>query len=71
MQFTGRVGQIDYERGLFILQTQNGNYTVSLPYNPPQATVDYFRRLRTGDNVRLEATSLGTRFPNDGYFRSR
>lgn len=59
-QYTGRVGQIDYDRGVFLLQTQNGNLTVSLPYNPPQATVDYFRRLRSGDTVRLEATSVGT-----------
>lgn len=59
MQFAGRVAQIDYDRGRFVLQTQSGNYTVSLPYNPPQATLDYFRRLRTGDSVRLEATSLG------------
>lgn len=59
-QYSGRVGQIDYDRGLFILQTQSGNYTVSLPYNPPRATVDYFRRLRTGDTVNLEATSIGS-----------
>ena len=58
-QFAGRVGQIDYDRGVFILQTQSGNLTVSLPYNPPQATLDYFRRLRSGDTVRLEATSIG------------
>lgn len=59
-QFSGRVGQIDYERGVFVLQTQSGTLTVSLPYNPPQATVDYFRRLRAGDTVRLEATPIGT-----------
>lgn len=58
-QFSGRVGQVDYDRGVFVLQTQNGNLTVSLPYNPPQATVDYFRRLRSGDTVRLEATPIG------------
>lgn len=59
-QYTGRVGTIDHDRGAFVLQTQNGNYTVTLPYNAPRATVDYFNRLRTGDTVRLEATSLGT-----------
>lgn len=57
-QFSGRVGQIDQNRGLFVLQTQTGNVTVSVPYNASQATVDYFRRLRTGDTVRLEAVPV-------------
>jgi exosome complex RNA-binding protein Csl4 len=60
VQISGRIGQIDHDRGLFVLQGQNGNVTVSLPYNAPQATVDYFRRLRTGDSVRLEAAPLGS-----------
>jgi hypothetical protein len=59
-QFTGRVGQIDHSRGWFVLQAQSGNLTVSLPFNPPQATLDYFNRLRTGDSVRVEATIVGT-----------
>lgn len=59
-QYSGRVTQIDVDRGYFVLQDQVGNITVTLPYNPPQATVDYFRRLRVGDNVRLEASSIGT-----------
>lgn len=59
-QLTGRVGQIDQQRGLFVLQTQSGNITVTLPYNPPQATRDYFLRLRTGDTVHLEAIPLGS-----------
>lgn len=58
-QFAGRVGQIDYERGYFELQTDySGTLTVSLPYNPPSATVDQFRRLRRGDTVRIEATPV-------------
>jgi hypothetical protein len=57
-QYSGRIGQIDQDRGLFVLQMQNGNVTVSVPYNAPQATIDYFRRLRVGDNVRLEATAV-------------
>jgi hypothetical protein len=59
-QYTGRVAQIDVDRGYFVLQDQVGNITVTLPYNPPRATLDYFRRLRVGDTVRLEATSVGT-----------
>lgn len=59
-QFQGRVGSVDHDRGWFVLQTQSGNVTVSLPYNPPQATLDYFHRLRTGDTVRLEATPIGS-----------
>ena len=55
-QLSGRVGQIDHSRGMFQVQTQQGTYTVSLPYNPGAANTDYFNRLRTGDNVRLEGT---------------
>ena len=58
-QMYGRVGQIDHNRGMFQLQTQQGTVTVSLPYNPGNATTDYFNRLRTGDNVRLEGTFTG------------
>jgi hypothetical protein len=60
MQFYGRVTSIDQQRGTFVLQTQNGSVIVSLPYNPPRATSDYFYRLRAGDTVRLEATMIGT-----------
>jgi len=56
--FSGRVSQLDVSNGRFLLQTQNGNVTVSLPYNAPRATVDYFRRLRNGDTVSLEAVLL-------------
>jgi hypothetical protein len=58
-QMYGRVGQIDHNRGMFQLQTQQGTVTVTLPYNPGNATTDYFNRLRTGDNVRLEGTFTG------------
>ncbi|HEX2168433.1 MAG TPA: hypothetical protein VHG09_14455 [Longimicrobiales bacterium] len=57
-QYSGRVGQIDHERGLFVLQMPNGNVTVSVPYNAPQATIDYFHRLRVGNDVRLQATTI-------------
>jgi hypothetical protein len=59
-QLSGRVGQIDHNRGTFQVQTQQGTYTVSLPYNPGNATTDYFHRLRTGDTVRLEGTVVGS-----------
>ncbi|HEU4880771.1 MAG TPA: hypothetical protein VFT45_00960 [Longimicrobium sp.] len=59
-QIYGRVGQIDQARGMFQLQTQQGTFVVSLPYNPGAATADYFNRLRTGDNVRLEGTVTGS-----------
>lgn len=58
MQFSGRVTEVNTTGGTFLLQTASGTVTVSLPYNPPQATLDYFRRLRAGDNVRLEAIPL-------------
>ncbi|MBW3569960.1 MAG: hypothetical protein KY467_02525 [Gemmatimonadetes bacterium] len=58
-QMAGRVGQIDHNRGTFQLQTQQGTFVVSLPYNPGNATTDYFHRLRTGQTVRLEGTFMG------------
>ena len=58
-QMYGRVGQVDYERGTFQLQTQQGTYVVQMPYNPGPATNDDFRRLRTGHTVRLEGTIVG------------
>jgi hypothetical protein len=59
LQMYGTVGRIDYNQGWFELRTQNGTATVTLPYNAGDATTDYFRRLRTGMNVRLEGTNLG------------
>jgi hypothetical protein len=59
-QIYGRVGQIDHARGMFQLQTQQGTFVVSLPYNPGNVTTDYFNRLRTGDNVRMEGTVTGS-----------
>jgi hypothetical protein len=58
-QLYGTVGRIDYNQGWFELRTQNGTATVTLPYNAGDATTDYFRRLRTGQTVRLEGSMLG------------
>jgi hypothetical protein len=59
-QVDGRVGQIDQSRGFFELQTQHGTYTVVMPSNATGATVDAFRRLRSGQSVRIEGTVQGT-----------
>ena len=59
VQLSGTVGRIDYNQGWFELRTQNGTATVRLPYNAGEAQADYFRRLRTGQNVRVEGTNLG------------
>jgi hypothetical protein len=58
-QFYGTVGRIDYNQGWFELRTQQGTATVTLPYNAGDAQSDYFRRLRTGQSVRLEGSLLG------------
>ena len=58
-ELVGTVGRIDYNQGWFEMRTQNGTATVSLPYGAGEATQDYFRRLRTGMNVRIEGTHLG------------
>ncbi|HEX6132365.1 MAG TPA: hypothetical protein VFZ24_00195 [Longimicrobiales bacterium] len=60
VQLSGTVSQIDHNRGTFVLLTQGGSVTVTLPYNPPQATLNYFHSLRNGNTVRLEATQTGT-----------
>ena len=60
IQLSGTISQINQNNGTFVLQTQNGNVTVALPYNPPTATVNYFRQLRNGNTVKLEATQVGT-----------
>jgi hypothetical protein len=57
-QLAGRISQIDYNRGTFQLQMQQGAVVVALPYNPGQPTNDYFRRLRVGDSVRIEGTLM-------------
>jgi hypothetical protein len=60
-QLTGRVGQVDQQRGWFTLQTSYaGTVTVTLPYNPGSATVQQFNRLRSGDSVRIEGTPVGS-----------
>ncbi|HYW14021.1 MAG TPA: hypothetical protein VE871_18800 [Longimicrobium sp.] len=59
VQLAGTVGRIDYNQGWFELRTQSGTATVRLPYNAGEAQVDYFRRLRTGQSVRLEGTNVG------------
>lgn len=60
LQLSGTVSQIDHNRGTFVLLTQSGNVTVTLPYNPPQATLNYFHGLRNGNTVRLEGTQTGS-----------
>jgi len=51
----GTVERIQYERGVFDLRTRSGElFMVSLPYTARAADVDTFRRLRTGDYVRVE-----------------
>ena len=51
----GTVERIQSDRGIFDVRTRSGDlFTVSLPYNARAVDVESFRRLRTGDYVRLE-----------------
>lgn len=51
----GTVEKIQYDRGIFDVRTRSGEvFTVSLPYSARAVEVESFRRLRTGDYVRLE-----------------
>ena len=60
VQASGTVRQIDYQRGLFTLQTTQGTVTVSLPYNPSAGTVDRFESLDSGERVTVEGYLVGT-----------
>ena len=51
----GTVDRIDYDRGIFDVRTRDrGTISVALPFNARTSDVDAFRRLRTGDTVRVE-----------------
>ena len=54
VQASGTVQQIDYQRGWFDLQTSSAVITITLPYNPPSATVNAFEQLDRGDRVTVE-----------------
>ena len=54
----GSVRQVDYNNGLFTLNTYNGIVTVSMPYNARRQDVTTFQNLRNGDNVRLYGVYL-------------
>jgi hypothetical protein len=51
----GTVERIQYDQGIFDVRTRASDLlTVSLPYSARASDVESFRRLRTGDYVRLE-----------------
>jgi translation initiation factor IF-1 len=53
----GSVERIQYDMGVFDVRTRNGDLvTVSIPYRANTADIDNFRRLRTGDYVRVEGS---------------
>ncbi|HEX8431747.1 MAG TPA: hypothetical protein VF625_10675 [Longimicrobium sp.] len=58
-QFTGTVGQVDTQRGIFELRTQQGTLVVTLPYRPSTQDEQRFRSLRAGQSVRVQGR-LGT-----------
>ncbi len=57
--FDGHIASIDYQRGYFQFEeSRGGRVTVAMPYNPRDADLRHFRRLRRGDRVRFEGTFL-------------
>ncbi len=50
-RFSGTVGYIDTQRGVFELRTQNGAAQVALPYNVNSQDNQRFRSLRSGQNI--------------------
>jgi hypothetical protein len=60
VQIAGRVTAINHSGGSFTVRTQGGDVVITLPYNAPQATVNYFHQLRVGNDVRVEAAMVGS-----------
>jgi hypothetical protein len=59
--FQGTVRQIDSQNGLFTINNGAGyEITVSMPFNPRQQDVDYFRRLARGQTVRFYGVALNS-----------
>ena len=58
-QLYGQVRQVDHQNGFFQLQTQQALYTIVLPPNPGNATMQYFHNLREGQTVTVEGTLTG------------
>lgn len=58
-RFDGRIGWVDTDRGRFQLRSSRASYTVTLPYDANRSTIDRFRRLRAGNNVRIQGELLG------------
>ena len=56
VRLEGNVQYVDYNRGLFSVNTNQGTVTVSLPYNVSATDANYFRNLRQGQYVRVEGT---------------
>ena len=54
----GTVRQVDYQNGMFTLNTGGTTLTVSLPYNVSRADQSRFQSLRAGDAVRLYGVFL-------------
>jgi hypothetical protein len=57
----GRVVRVQQREGRFELRTGRSSVWVSLPYNASSSVRDRFRRLRQGDDVRVEGVWLNDR----------
>ena len=60
LQMSGRVGQVDHQRGFFDLRTQQGTYTIFVPSTAGAANIEYFHRLQTGNTISIEGTLTDT-----------
>jgi hypothetical protein len=58
-RFSGTVGYIDAQRGIFELRTQNGSAQVALPYGVSAQDDQRFRSLRSGQGVTLDGRTGG------------
>jgi hypothetical protein len=55
----GRVGRVSRGEGRFELRTGSRIVRVTLPYRPSPSVESRFRRLRTGETVRVEGVWMG------------
>jgi hypothetical protein len=61
-RLTGEVGTVEQDRGRFELNVEGREaLTVSLPFNPPPAVANRFRRLEQGETVSVEVEPLAER----------
>jgi hypothetical protein len=59
LQIEGRVSWVNNQNGQFGLNSNRGQFTVIMPYNPASNDVNVFRNMRQNDYVRVQGQQTG------------